>query len=282
MGYTLSSIQVNGKTKNIDCREDILFWMHNARLAVPNDVWTPFPFNNVITALGEDRVAARYGRFARPTDVVIAGVPSTLGTTTIAAGSNGLALPQGTINVASTEPTPTSPGFEASGYILIKPLAMQAGGATDTIVKYTSKNATQFLGCTLGTGTMVTGDAIIQANVHWEKAGAGGPATCEMAWEHNAIGVRGCGFKNWDGFFNFDLGTDVRQAAAAASPNAPLRTMASEQPVGTSGLPPGFFTGIACQVYQNSGGVLNTFSPIGLSAPRLVFGNLMPVEVSTI
>lgn len=71
--------------------------------------------------------------------------------TTIAAGSNGASLPQGTINVASTTPFPTS------GILLI------TTDAGIQIVAHTGKNATQFTGCTGGTGTMSTGGAVIYA-----------------------------------------------------------------------------------------------------------------------
>jgi len=68
--------------------------------------------------------------------------------TTIAVGSNGISLPTGTINVASTT------GFPTSGTIAI---VTNAGLQT---VAYTSTNATQFLTCTGGTGTLVTGAAV--------------------------------------------------------------------------------------------------------------------------
>lgn len=67
--------------------------------------------------------------------------------TTIASASNSQALPQATINVASTT------GFAAAGFITI-------GSAT---VAYTGKTSTTFTGCTGGTGTMTTGEAVTQA-----------------------------------------------------------------------------------------------------------------------
>lgn len=69
--------------------------------------------------------------------------------TTIAAGSNGVALPTGTINVASTT------GFAASGTIYV---VTSAGTQT---VNYTGTTATSFTGCTGGTGTMSTGGAVM-------------------------------------------------------------------------------------------------------------------------
>lgn len=69
--------------------------------------------------------------------------------TTIAAGSNGVALPTGTINVASTT------GFPASGNILVT----TSNGPQ--YVTYTGTTGTSFTGCTGGTGTMSTGGAVV-------------------------------------------------------------------------------------------------------------------------
>jgi hypothetical protein len=68
--------------------------------------------------------------------------------TTIAAGSNGVSLPTGTINVASTT------GFSASGKILV------TTGAGIQVVTYTGTTGTTFTGCTGGTGAMATGGAV--------------------------------------------------------------------------------------------------------------------------
>lgn len=65
--------------------------------------------------------------------------------TTIAVGSNGAALPQATINVASTT------GFPTSGTIYV------TTGAGVQTVTYTGVTATTFTGCSGGTGTMSTG-----------------------------------------------------------------------------------------------------------------------------
>jgi len=69
-------------------------------------------------------------------------------TTTIAAGSNGVSLPTGTINVASTT------GFPASGQILV------VTSLGSQLVTYTGVGATTFTGCTGGLGVMSTGGAI--------------------------------------------------------------------------------------------------------------------------
>jgi len=71
------------------------------------------------------------------------------GTTTIAAASNNVSLPTGTINVASTS------GFPTSGTILV---ATNAGTQT---VTYTGTTGSTFTGCTGGTGTMSTGNSVI-------------------------------------------------------------------------------------------------------------------------
>jgi hypothetical protein len=72
------------------------------------------------------------------------------GSTTIAIGSNGVSLPTGTINVASTT------GFTYAGSITV-----QSSNGPQTIV-YSSSNGTQFLGCTGGTGTLSTGGTVTQ------------------------------------------------------------------------------------------------------------------------
>lgn len=70
--------------------------------------------------------------------------------TTIAAGSNGASLPQTTINVASTA------GFPTAGYMYV---------TTSTgfqVVTYTgTSGGNQFTGCTGGTGSMTTGNAVV-------------------------------------------------------------------------------------------------------------------------
>lgn len=72
--------------------------------------------------------------------------------TTIAAGSNGQALPQATINVVSTT------GFPASGTIFV------TTSTGSYAVTYTGTTATSFTGCAGGSGTMSTGGAISNLN----------------------------------------------------------------------------------------------------------------------
>jgi len=70
-------------------------------------------------------------------------------TTTVAAGSDGVALPASSIEVAGTK------GFSAGGGTV----TIQASGGP-TSVTYTSKDATHLLGCSGGTGTLATGDQV--------------------------------------------------------------------------------------------------------------------------
>lgn len=74
--------------------------------------------------------------------------------TTIASGSNGLSLPQSTINVASTGGFDTS----QSGTILV------TTGAGVQTVTYTGTTGTSFTGCSGGTGSMTTGNAVTTTN----------------------------------------------------------------------------------------------------------------------
>lgn len=69
--------------------------------------------------------------------------------TTIAAGSNGVSLPTGTINVASTT------GFPSSGTIFVT-----TGAGTQTVAYTGVSGGNQFTGCTGGTGAMATGGAV--------------------------------------------------------------------------------------------------------------------------
>jgi hypothetical protein len=68
--------------------------------------------------------------------------------TTIAVASNGAALPQATINVASTV------GFPTSGTILV----VSSTGLQN--ITYTNTTGTTFTGCTGGTGTLSTSNAV--------------------------------------------------------------------------------------------------------------------------
>lgn len=81
-------------------------------------------------------------------DILTSVAIASSGNTTIAVLSNGVALPTGTINVASTVNFPTT------GSIFV---TTSAGVQT---VTYTGKTTTTFTGCTGGTGTMSTGGTV--------------------------------------------------------------------------------------------------------------------------
>ena len=139
------------------------------------------------------------------------------GTTTIAAGSNGAALPQATINVATTA------GFPQSGQILIR-----ISGA-DQIISYTGITATSFTGCSGGTGTLATGQAVQFASVITVPAQSAAFTTSTVfrlitpVWYVNTGGTLAAGsFRKYDFATNtwttlsntglpVSLGTDCRQ-----------------------------------------------------------------------
>lgn len=70
--------------------------------------------------------------------------------TTVAAGSNAVALPAGTINVASAA------AFAASGQLTV----LSSAGAQQ--ITYTGKTGTSLTGCTGGIGTLFTGQRVVQ------------------------------------------------------------------------------------------------------------------------
>ncbi len=76
-------------------------------------------------------------------------------TTTIAAGSNGAALPQATINVADT-----TNGASAVTMFPSKGIMSVTTSNGPQIVTYTGLTGTTFTGCAGGTGTMSTGGAV--------------------------------------------------------------------------------------------------------------------------
>jgi hypothetical protein len=73
-------------------------------------------------------------------------LPTTPARATIAVGSNGQTLPQGTINVGSTA------GFPSSGGLFIN--------AINTTITYTGKTATSFTGVSGGSGILATGETV--------------------------------------------------------------------------------------------------------------------------
>jgi hypothetical protein len=106
----------------------------------------------VITAAGSQEIA-----YTGTTATTFTGCTGGVGTlitgallfvhveTTIAAGSNGVALPTGTINVVSTT------GFPASGTLLV------TTSLNTRLVAYSGLTGTSFTGCLGGSGVMSTG-----------------------------------------------------------------------------------------------------------------------------
>ena len=110
--------------------------------------------NNASLPQATINVASTTGFPASGTFFVGANTITAQGGATIASASNNVSLPTGTINVS-----PDTNAFPASGTMLV---VTSAGVQT---VTYTSKNSTQFLGCTGGTGTMLTGNAVQPSSV---------------------------------------------------------------------------------------------------------------------
>jgi len=246
----------------------MMFWQHDVNVTLPNAVWTPMPWNRPLNTLGSPD--APWSHLFSNQELTTTPL---FAQTTIAAGSNGLALPQGTINVASVNATTTTPAFTSSGYLVVRI------ASTDRVVRYTGvSGGNQFTGCTLGVGTMTTGDMVRQANVTF------GPATTclslfsELAWASNGTGVRGARVRIFDGGFNLPLGTDVRGAVVATDPL--LRTLTAEQPVILAGIASSPLLGVCIEGYQSSTGNLDSVLVGGeISAPRIVSFNF-PTEIS--
>jgi hypothetical protein len=125
--------------------------------------------------------------------VPISGSTFFVGSTTIAAGSNGAALPQSTINVASTA------GFAQSGQILVT-----ISGAPQ-LITYTGITATSFTGCTGGTGALATSQAVQFASTITVPAQTSAFTTSTVfrlitpAWYVHTAGTLAAGsFKKYD------------------------------------------------------------------------------------
>jgi len=112
-----------------------------------------------------------------------------LGSTTIAAGSDGQSLPQATINVADTT------GFLSAGTITV----VTSGGAQT--VTYTGTTATSFTGCSGGTGTMTTGGAVTQANVVYSETRTGLPSQTRIFYRGYATNTEGTSYSPQGSFW---------------------------------------------------------------------------------
>ncbi len=226
--------------------QPLIFWQHPVAVTYPSGVWTPVPLNNLITTQGRLITWSDY-------------VPTS---TTIAAGSDLAVLPQAVINVVSTTPAGLPP-FADAGYLVVRI------GGTDRVIKYTGRNATQFTGCTLGVGTLGTGQAIAQANCVFRtpprgrpslpKPGGGvGPATAEVAFAANAVNDRGIRFR--DCGLPFELIAGMKTERACATQIHHIQT--TEQPAWSA-------AGTRIEAFQDSGGNLDSVVE-QVAAPRLV------------
>jgi hypothetical protein len=92
--------------------------------------------------------------FTNNTTIAAGSNGVTFANTTITSGSNGATLPQGTINVVSTT------GFPGSGT-----LSMVSTAGVQVITYTGTSGGNQFTGCTGGTGTLSTGNAVFSPTV---------------------------------------------------------------------------------------------------------------------
>lgn len=214
-------------------RGDLIFWSHQRPQRFPSGVWTPMALNNLITTRGTLTKWTSY-------------VPAT---TAIAVASNGAILPVTPINVDSTA------AFATAGFLVIEIAGV------DRLVQYTGKNATQFTGCTLGVGTLATGNPVRQANVHitMPPNARVGPLTGEQAFAVNATNDRGIRLRTIDGVFNFPGGTKTERACATQVHHV----QTNEQPGGQATTPS------RLEAFHDAGVDLDSVVE-ALSAPRIV------------
>jgi hypothetical protein len=208
-------------------------WFQNANdLMVPSGVWTPLPWQ------------------VYQSDPYELNPRLEAATTTIAAGSNGAALPQGTINVASTA------AFASAGYLVI---TGPPGANIDTVISYTGKTATTFTGCNsayrgvgvgTGTGTLATGQTVAQGNVEQTATGGLylGMFVCEVSFDSipttNYCGLR---LRQVDNFFNFAVATQHQPGMNISKANGGQHVQMAVQP-GENGT-----STLRLEAYQNSG-----------------------------
>lgn len=223
------------------------YWQHPHPLAVPDGVWVPQPWNLPIT----DPFGLSPGYHAF--------------TTTIAAGSNGAVLPQGTINVASTT------GFPTSGYLVI---ADPPGTGVDTVCGYTGKTSTSFTGCNstsqtiphtdISTGTLATGQVVTGANCRfslWTPLIWNGVAS--FAWAANDCGKRKVRWRDGTSPYFFPgITADVWTTGENKQ-----HTPSSMQPASFSNVADG--NPFYLELYQSSGAVLNALTD-GIESPLLM------------
>lgn len=219
-------------------------WQQTAHnLALASGVWTAYPMN------------------VAPVDKF--GIHPTLtATTTVAAGSDGLVLPQASISVASTVGLPATIGGHQQVAITGPP-----GANIDTVIDYTGTSGGNTLtGCTGGTGTLHTGQTVTAANAWFtpqQPVQAGiYLATCTASFLANPTGNRGIRFAT-----SF-LGTIIAiQQLQVPTGNIQQDLNLVSMPILNAANP------LMMQVWQDSGTVVQC-AQNGLAAPILSLGFL--------
>jgi len=177
--------------------------------------------------------------------------------TTIAAGSNTVALPTGTINVASTAGFPAASAAAPRCIIITGP----PGVNTDTTVQYTGSTGTTFTGCTGGTGTMATGQTVKPANEVLQPTAQSlsgiFAALATGTFAAQAGGTRGIRFETF--FFGVLQGVTTLVVPATGAQQA--LSVNSQPLVNSSNL-------LRYAMFQDSGSVVNSVVD-GIEAPIL-------------
>lgn len=205
------------------------FFWHDRAIALPNSVFTPLPW-------GLAAISDTDGQH-----------PGSTFSTTIAALSNGQVLPQGTINVASTVGAPTAPNELT--------IEGPPGASTDTVISYGAiGSSTTFTSCTLGTGTLATGQTVRAANsrVRFNTAGLYN-MIADVAFACNATGGRRLACVQ--GPFRA-AGVCIGGLAADTTPPGTVNDLTSQE--ANFAVQPGANVGdtMIWSAWQNSGGAL--------------------------
>ncbi len=112
-------------------------------------------------------------------DLICKQWPVWAGTTTIALSSAGQALPQATINVASTKGF--NPGTFGDPSATPPRIAVQVGTSAYITVTYTGTTSTSFTGCSGGTGTLQTNGFVYSPCVWSDPQGYSGQSPSAFA-----------------------------------------------------------------------------------------------------
>jgi hypothetical protein len=184
--------------------------------------------------------------------------------TTVAAGSNGVTLPQATVNVASTA------GWPAKGVLVV-------GGST---VQYTGLTSTSFTGCTGGTATLATGNAVTPGGTLANAMNSQRPIMIQ--WRRDtgqltqfSLSVQSLSFLDWDtgtqfaslgkSAFTLNAFTGLPSSIGIQSPTGQSASLVLGH--GGSASTAQFYTVSASQsqISQSGVGCLNFFASRGIS-----------------